>query len=399
MPQGKKIILGVTGSIAAYKSALLTRLLVKEGAEVQVIMSDAAKEFITPLTLSTLSNNPVLSSFWTDRQSGKWNSHVELGLWADLLLIAPVSAHTMAKMANGFCDNLLLAVYLSARCPVMLAPAMDVDMFHHTSTCENMTKLRQRRHYIIPSGTGELASGLTGEGRMAEPEEILDHVHRFFATSGRFTNKKVLITAGPTRESIDPVRYISNHSSGKMGFALAEAFASQGAEVTLVSGPVDIKMQHRGVDVISVNSAEEMYKACLQNHDKADIVVMAAAVADYQPVKVSSEKIKKSGDSMELALTATPDIALELGKRKKSNQLHIGFALETENELDNARNKKERKNFDMIVLNSLKTPGAGFGTDTNQVTLIGKNNAIETFPLKSKSEVAIDIVNAVAELL
>jgi phosphopantothenoylcysteine decarboxylase / phosphopantothenate---cysteine ligase len=399
MPQGKKIILGVTGSIAAYKSALLTRLLVKEGAEVQVVMTDAAKEFITPLTLSTLSNNPVLSSFWTDRQSGKWNSHVELGLWADLLIIAPASAHTLAKMANGFCDNLLTAVYLSARCPVMLAPAMDVDMFHHASTRENIEKLSLRKHYIIPSGTGALASGLTGEGRMAEPEEIMDHVKRFFTPSHRFKNKKVLVTAGPTRESIDPVRYISNHSSGKMGYALAEAFALEGADVILVSGPVEIKKQHENIDLLSVNSAEEMYNACLQKHEVADIVVMAAAVADYQPVKMASEKIKKSGSHMELALTATPDIALELGLRKKPHQLHVGFALETENELENALGKKARKNFDLIVLNSLKTPGAGFGTDTNQVTLIGKNDTAETFPLKNKAEVATDIVNAIAELL
>ncbi|MCC5930701.1 MAG: bifunctional phosphopantothenoylcysteine decarboxylase/phosphopantothenate--cysteine ligase CoaBC [Cyclobacteriaceae bacterium] len=399
MPQGKKIILGVTGSIAAYKSALLTRLLVKSGAEVQIVMTDAAKEFITPLTLSTLSNKPVLSSFWTDRQSGKWNSHVDLGLWADLFLIAPASAHTMAKMANGFCDNLLSAIYLSARCPVMLAPAMDVDMFHHESTRENIGKLKQRNHYILPSGTGELASGLIGEGRMAEPEEIMDHITNFFSPIRRFENKKVLITAGPTRESIDPVRYISNHSSGKMGYALAEAFASEGAEVILVSGPVEVKPQNQKIVLHSVNSAEEMYNACLQEHAGADIAVLAAAVADYRPAITAPEKIKKSGSHLEIELIATPDIAMELGKQKKPHQRHIGFALETENELENARSKKSRKNFDLIVLNSLKTPGAGFGTDTNQVTLIGKNDVVETFPLKSKSEVAKDIVNAVAELL
>ncbi len=397
MLQGKKIILGITGSIAAYKSAILARLFIKAGAEVQVVMTNSAKEFITPLTLSTLTNKPVLSSFWAEG-SGQWNSHVELGLWADAMIIAPATANTLAKTSNGLCDTLLEAVYLSARCPVFFAPAMDLDMLAHQSTQENLEKLKQFGNHIIEPAEGELASGLVGAGRMAEPESIFETIVAFLNRSKRFAGKKILITAGPTFEAIDPVRFIGNHSSGKMGFAIAKVFAEEGAEVILVSGPSHEKIKASAITRIDVVSAEEMYKACLSQHAKVDIVVLAAAVADYKPLEPADQKIKKENSSMMLSLTKTIDIASELGKNKKSGQIHVGFALETENELENAVVKLKKKNFDMIVLNSLRDKGAGFGHETNIVTIINKNLDKNKFPVKTKSEVARDIVNSIAQI-
>jgi len=396
MLQGKKIILGVTGSIAAYKAAVLTRLLVKAGAEVKVIMTSASKDFITPLTLSTLSKNPVLSEFIKD-ESGQWNNHVDLGLWADAMIIAPVSANTLAKMANGLCDNLLLAVYLSARCPVLLAPAMDLDMLQHPASQTNLKKLTEFGNHIIEPGYGELASGLVGNGRMAEPEEIIKYLNTHFTQSNKLKGKTILVTAGPTHEAIDPVRFIGNHSSGKMGFAIAENFANHGAQVNLVTGPTAQHTLHPGIRVIQVVSAENMYNACVELFPKTDIAVLAAAVADYRPVTISDQKIKKKDGTLTLALTKTHDIATSLGKLKHNNQLIVGFALETEQEESNAIKKLESKNFDLIVLNSLNDSGAGFGHDTNKITLIDKQHAIRSFELKNKKEVARDIVSAIIE--
>lgn len=394
--QGKKIVLGVTGSIAAYKAAVLTRLLVKAGAEVKVVMTAAAKEFITPLTLSTLSKNPVLTEFMKD-ETGQWNNHVELGLWADALLIAPASANSIAKMANGVCDNLLSAVYLSARCPVFLAPAMDLDMLAHASTQSNIARLSSFGNHLIDPTHGELASGLTGTGRMAEPEEIVAHLEVFFAIRQKLKGKTVLVTAGPTHEAIDPVRFIGNHSSGKMGFALAECLANAGAHVNLVTGPTSQHTSHAGVSVKRVLSAEDMFNACAELFPKTDIAVLAAAVADYKPTVSADQKIKKKEEKLVLELTKTRDIAASLGNVKHNGQLIVGFALETENEKANALKKLKSKNFDLIVLNSLNDPGAGFGHDTNKITILDREHNARTFELKNKKAVAADIVSVIID--
>lgn len=396
MLQGKKIVLGVTGSIAAYKSAVLARLLVKAGAEVKVVMTDSAKTFITPLTLSTLSKNPALSEFIKD-ESGQWNNHVDLGLWADAMVIAPASANTIAKMATGRCDNLLMAVYLSARCPVFLAPAMDLDMLQHEATKDNLKKIASFGNRILDPGFGELASGLVGTGRMAEPEEILAELDNYFSARNSLKGKKVLVTAGPTHESIDPVRFIGNHSTGKMGFAIAESLANLGARVTLVSGPTALHTSHPDVNVKKVMSAEEMYEACVGVFPETDIAVLAAAVADYKPTVKADQKIKKKEETLTIELTKTRDIAASLGKLKRPGQVIVGFALETEHEHDNARKKLESKNFDLIVLNSLNDAGAGFGHDTNKITLMDRDGNIRAFELKSKKEVARDIVSAILD--
>lgn len=397
MLKGKKIILGVCGGIAAYKSAVLTRLLVKAGAEVKIIMTPSAHHFITPLTLSSLSKNPVLTSFEKEK-TGEWNNHVDLGLWADALIIAPATANTLAKIAHGICDNLLLATYLSARCPVWLAPAMDLDMLQHPSTQNNLEKIRSFGNTLIDPTYGELASGLTGTGRMAEPEDIFQQVEFFFRDGQRLKGKTVLVTAGPTYEAIDPVRFIGNHSSGKMGFAIAEALAQEGASVNLVTGPTDQQTSHPGITVKSVTSAEEMYHACTAVFSTTDITVLAAAVADYRPTVQATEKIKKNG-SLTLELTKTHDIAASLGKLKHNGQFVVGFALETQQEQENALKKLESKNFDLIVLNSLKDAGAGFGHDTNKVTIIDREHKMNSFALKDKKAVAKDIVNAIIENL
>lgn len=396
MLRGKKIILGVTGSIAAYKAALLVRLWVKAGAEVKVIMTPAAHGFITPLTLSTLSKNPVLTDFVKDSH-GQWNNHVELGLWANALVVAPASANTIGKMASGICDNLLLAVYLSARCPVFFSPAMDLDMLQHPSVQSNIKKLQSWGNQLIEPGYGELASGLTGAGRMAEPEEITRILEDCFGKQQRLKGKKVLVTAGPTYEAIDPVRFIGNHSSGKMGFAIAEALASEGAEVNLISGPTQQHAGHSGIHVQHVTSAEQMYNACAALFDSTDITVLAAAVADYRPRNVADQKIKKNGESLSLDLTKTTDIAASLGKRKHNGQMIVGFALETEHEKENAIKKLDGKNFDLIVLNSLNDKGAGFGFDTNKITIINRKLESKEFALKDKKEVARDIVDVIID--
>jgi phosphopantothenoylcysteine decarboxylase / phosphopantothenate---cysteine ligase len=395
--KNKNIVLGVSGSIAAYKSALLVRLLVKAGANVKVIMTDAAKDFITPLTLSTLSKNPVLSSF-TEGSNGVWNNHVELGLWADALVIAPASANTLAKCANGICDSLLLATYLSARCSVFFAPAMDLDMLTHKSTQNNIQKLRAYKNIIIESEVGELASGLEGKGRMAEPEHILEVLEQHFGFNQDLFNKTVLISAGPTQEDLDPVRFISNHSSGKMGYELADTFAKAGAIVKIVSGPVALKASSL-VEVVKVRSAEEMYEKMAEFHEDADIVIFAAAVADYTPKYKADQKIKKNDSEMFIELDKTTDIAAELGMLKSENQIHVGFALETNNELANASSKLERKNFDLVVLNSLQDKGAGFRYDTNKITILYANGEQNEYELKSKELVAVDIKNAVLKIL
>ncbi len=397
MLKDKNILIGVTGSIAAYKIAHLTRLFVKEGARVKIIMSKAATEFITPLTLSTLSKNPVLIEF-KNGDSGEWNNHVELGLWADAMIIAPASANTIAKMANGICDNLLLATYLSARCKVYFAPAMDLDMYQHSSTKANIQKLLQFGNTIIKPENGELASGLVGEGRMAEPEIIVSFIELEFSKNLPLKGKKVLVTAGPTYEAIDPVRFIGNHSSGKMGFALAETLAEQGADVTLVCGPTALSTKNKNIKRIDITSAEELYNAGTKAFQKVDIAILAAAVADFKPVKVASQKIKKSNSSKTIELEPTRDTLAELGKQKKKGQLLIGFALETNNEIENAKLKIKNKNLDLIVLNSLKDKGAGFKTDTNKITLIDKYNKTTKFELKSKQETAKDIIAAIIKL-
>ena len=394
---GKKILVGVSGSIAAYKSALLVRLLIKAGAEVQVLMTQAATEFITPLTLATLSKNPVLSTFTSDAKTGQWNNHVELGLWADAFLIAPATAHTLARCAYGLCDDLLTAVYLSARCPVFFAPAMDLDMYRHGSTMHTMERLRSYGNFIVEAGYGELASGLVGEGRLAEPQELLEVLQRYFAHKSVAVGKRVLITAGPTQEALDPVRYISNHSTGKMGYSIARAFAQAGADVTLVSGPVGLNLPDPSVRLVKVRSAQQMLEASQEYFSASDLVIFAAAVADYAPAEVAAQKIKKQTGTLQLDLTKTPDIALTLGKQKRAHQLLVGFALETENELDNARRKLESKNLDFIVLNSLNDPGAGFAYDTNKITVIDRSGLIRYFELKQKEEAAQDILDIVIE--
>jgi phosphopantothenoylcysteine decarboxylase/phosphopantothenate--cysteine ligase len=395
--KGKKILLGISGGIAAYKTATLVRLFIKAGAHVQVIMTPASKDFITPLTLSTLSKNPVYSSFYNqDEENEKWNSHVDLGLWADVMVIAPATANTMSKMANGACDNLLIATYLSAKCPVYFAPAMDLDMYIHPSTLQSFKALKQFGNTIIPAESGELASGLSGEGRMSEPEHIVAFLETDLESKLPLNGKIILITAGPTYEAIDPVRFIGNHSSGKMGFDIAQSAANLGASVILVSGPTHFKIENDLVKVVPVVSAQEMYEACHNYFEGVDIVIAAAAVADYKPKNVAQNKIKKAADSLTIELEKTKDILASLGEMKK-NQFLIGFALETENEIENAKLKIQKKNLDLIVLNSLQDEGAGFGKPTNKITFIDKNFKIEPMELKSKEAVANDILNKVIE--
>lgn len=395
--KGKKIIVGITGGIAAYKTAHLVREFIKAGSEVKVLMTDAAKEFITPLTMATLSKNPVLTEFFNP-ENGDWNSHVDLGLWADALVIAPATANTLAKMNHGIADNLLLTSYLSAKCPVFFAPAMDLDMYQHPATQKNINGLIKRGHVCIDADSGELASGLIGKGRMAEPIKIFKEVASFFKDKQSLSGKKVMITAGPTYEAIDPVRFIGNYSSGKMGYALAEECRDRGAEVTLISGPVSIA-KPENIKVVNVTSAKQMLDACINNFTEMDIAIMNAAVADYMPAKTSDKKMKRKGDDLTIELKPTKDIAAELGKLKTDEQILIGFALETDNEEQNAAGKLKRKNLDFIVLNSLQDKGAGFGHDTNKISILFKDNNIKKFELKSKLEVAGDIVNVLIEEL
>jgi len=390
---GQNVLLGVTASIAAYKSAHLVREFIKAKANVKVIQTPSSKEFVTPLTLSTLSKNPVLIDFTHDENEKVWNNHVDLGLWADCMIIAPASAKTLSKMVNGECDNLLLATYLSARCPVFFAPAMDLDMFTHPSTQENIQKLIEFGNFFIPPGEGELASGLIGKGRMAEPEEILDFVTKQLFNNLPLSNKKVLITAGPTFESIDPVRFIGNHSSGKMGFSIALEAAKNGAQVELITGPTAQKISHPQISRIDVTSSQEMLDACLSSFKQTDITIMSAAVADYRPKEVLNQKIKKSTNTLNIDLEPTVDILKMLGNLKSSDQFLCGFALETENEELNAQNKLTNKNLDMIVLNSLRDKGAGFKYDTNKISILDKNNKLHKFELKSKVDVAKDIID------
>ena len=394
MLENKKIVLGITGSIAAYKACILARLLIKKGAEVQVVMTPSAKEFITPLTLATLTQKPVVSEFF-DRRDGSWHSHVSLGLWADAMLVAPASASTIGKMANGIADNMLVTTYLSMKAPVFVAPAMDLDMYAHPTTQANLKKLASYGNHIIEPGTGFLASKLEGKGRMEEPEKIVEALEQFFASQQKLAGKKVLITAGPTYEKIDPVRFIGNYSSGKMGFALAETCAEQGAEVTLVSGPVMLQTNHPNIHRIDVESASEMYEAATKHFPKADIAILCAAVADFTPKTTADKKIKRKGDDLTIMLQPTQDIAAALGAKKKKKQVLVGFALETDNELNNAKDKMKRKNFDFIVLNSLQDKGAGFRVDTNKVTIIDRHNGITAYDTKSKKEVAKDIIEAI----
>lgn len=387
--EGKKIVLGVCGSIAAYKSTTLVRLLIKKGCSVQVVMTKDATSFITPLTLSTLSKNPVLVDYY-DPKTGEWNNHVHIALEADLLLLAPLSANTLAKCANGLCDNLLSAVYLSAKSPVIVAPAMDLDMWKHPSTKRNLERICEYGNIIIPPGKGELASGLHGEGRMAEPEEIVEFVERFFQNDLPLIGKKALVTAGPTYEAIDPVRFIGNHSSGKMGYAIAESLQRKGADVILVSGPTSLNAPN-AVHLESVTSAKEMLGKVQEHSLSADIIVMSAAVADYTPKDVAPQKIKKNDAEFSIELVKTADILATVGATKKDHQLLVGFALETNDEIQNAQKKLEKKNLDFIVLNSLNDKGAGFATDTNKITIIERNGLSHQYELKSKAEVADDI--------
>ena len=397
MLKGKKIVLGITGSIAAYKAATLVRGFIKKGAEVQVVMTPAAKEFITPLTLSTLTGKPVVSEFF-DRRDGSWHSHVDLGLWADVMIIAPASASTIGKMANGIADNMLITTYLSMKAPVFVAPAMDLDMFAHPSTQKNLQTLLSYGNRIIEPGTGEMASHLVGKGRMEEPERIVEVIEDFFNEQQELKGKKVLITAGPTYEKIDPVRFIGNYSSGKMGYALAEDCAARGAEVTLVSGPVTMQTHHPNIRRIDVESAEEMYQAASEAFQTADAALLCAAVADFTPETVADQKIKREKDDLVIRLKPTHDIAASLGKVKRAEQVLAGFALETNDELAHAQGKLERKNFDFIVLNSLNDKGAGFRHDTNKITIVDREEAVP-YPLKSKKEVAKDIIDKLSSLI
>lgn len=395
---GKKIILGITGSIAAYKAAFLTRLLIREGAEVKIILTPYGKEFITPVTLATLSKNTVLTEFFR-HDDGYWNSHVDLGVWADIMIIAPATANTIAKMANGIADNLLLTTYLSAKCPVAVAPAMDLDMLRHPATLKNLETLKSFGNYIIEPAAGELASGLEGKGRMEEPENILLWLKEYFKKKNRFDGKRVLITAGPTFEKIDPVRFIGNYSSGKMGYALAETFSGQGASVELISGPVHLHTGNPGIKTHKVESAEEMNQIAGTLFLQMDIVVFAAAVADFKPVNRSATKIKRTGDELLLTLTPTEDIAARLGRRRLEGQILVGFALESENAVTNASKKLSDKNLDLIVLNKLNDPGSGFNVDTNRIIILGKDNNRKDFELKSKQDVAKDIADEVYKLM
>ena len=395
MLKGKHIILGVTGSIAAYKAATLTRLLVKEGASVKVVMTPLAKEFITPLTMATLSKSPIMVDFYNP-ENGDWNSHVDLGLWADLYLIAPASANTIGKMAGGIADNLLLTTYLSAKCPVMVAPAMDLDMYKHPVTQRNLKVLQSFGNIIIEPESGELASGLIGKGRMEEPERIVAFIADYFARQEDFKGKKVVVTAGPTYEKIDPVRFIGNYSSGKMGLAIAEEFAGRGAEVVLVCGPVNLKTSHPAIRRVDVESAVQMYEVTSKEFVNSDVAVLSAAVADFTPKEKADHKIKRGKDDLLLELLPTKDIAAELGRIKTASQLLVGFALETNDEEVNALSKMQRKNLDIIVLNSLNDKGAGFSVDTNKVTILDKAGDKTVYELKTKVEVAKDIVDQIA---
>ncbi len=400
MLTGKKILLGITGSIAAYKIPLLVRLLKKDGADVRVVMTPSAKDFVTPLTLSTLSGNPVLTHGF-DEKTGKWDSHVELGLWADLFVVAPASANTMAKMAHGIADNYLLTVCLSAKCPVMFAPAMDLDMYKHQATQQNIKTLIERGCIFVAPSSGELASGLCGEGRMEEPQKIYEKIKSFFKTKLNFQGKKVLITAGPTYEAIDPVRFIGNHSSGLMGVEIARAFADQGAEVTLVLGPSNISPNRKNINLIPVTSAKEMYDAVMAFFPKTDIAVLSAAVADFRPEVIADQKIKKNpdNDTFTIKLVKTEDILKSVGKIKTENQTIVGFALETENGLENAKKKLHTKNIDLIVLNEMNESGVGFKTKTNKISIITKEDQVTSYELKQKSEVATDILNAIYQYI
>ena len=394
----KNILLGVCGSIAGYKSAALTRLLVKAGANVRIVMTRDATNFITPLTLSTLSKNPVMIDYF-EPKSGVWNNHVELGLWADLMIVAPASANTLAKFSNGLCDNLLSAVYLSAKCPLFFAPAMDLDMWKHPATRKNIESLISYGNIMINPAYGELASGLIGEGRMAEPEDIIEFIHTELKKKLPLKDKKALVTAGPTYEAIDPVRFIGNHSSGKMGFAIAEELSALGASVTLITGPTSLTLSDKTINRVDVTSAEEMLKATTDNFPESSISILSAAVADYRPAEISRIKIKKESFDLTLDLVKTTDILAALGKDKKAWQILVGFALETNNEVENAIEKLRKKNLDFIVLNSLRDEGAGFKNDNNKITIIDKNLIQETFPSKSKKEVAKDICKKVLDLL
>ena len=394
MMKGKKIVLGITGSIAAYKAAVLTRLLIKKGAEVQIVITPAGKEFITPITLSALTSKPVISEFFSQRD-GTWHSHVDLGLWADAMLIAPATASTIGKMAHGIADNMLITTYLSMKAPVFVAPAMDLDMFAHPATQHNLDILRSYGNHIIEPTAGELASHLVGKGRMEEPENIVAALEDFFQKNSSMASKKILITAGPTYEKIDPVRFIGNYSSGKMGYALAEA---RGAEVTLVSGPVNLSVNHPNINRIDVESAEQMYNACMSHYPTSDAGILCAAVADFTPECVADKKIKREKDDLTLNLKPTHDIAAALGKIKTDSQRLVGFALETNDETAHAQDKLKRKNLDFIVLNSLNDKGAGFRCDTNKITIIDSGKA-EEYPLKTKKEVAADIIDKLDSIL
>ena len=397
MMKGKKIVLGITGSIAAYKAAVLTRLLIKKGAEVQIVITPAGKEFITPITLSALTSKPVISEFFSQRD-GTWHSHVDLGLWADAMLIAPATASTIGKMAHGIADNMLITTYLSMKAPVFVAPAMDLDMFAHPATQHNLDILRSYGNHIIEPTAGELASHLVGKGRMEEPENIVAALENFFQKNSSMAGKKILITAGPTYEKIDPVRFIGNYSSGKMGYALAEECAARGAEVTLVSGPVNLSVNHPNINRIDVESAEQMYNACMSHYPTSDAGILCAAVADFTPECVADKKIKREKDDLTLNLKPTHDIAAALGKIKTYSQRLVGFALETNDETAHAQDKLKRKNFDFIVLNSLNDKGAGFRCDTNKITIIDGSKA-EEYPLKTKKEVAADIIDKLDSIL
>ena len=395
---GKKVLLGISGGIAAYKTPNLVRCLVKKGAEVKVVMTDSAKDFVTPLSLSTVSKNPVHSSFKSDDEDGVWNNHVELGLWADFMLICPATANTLFKMANGNCDNLLLGVYLSCKSETFFAPAMDLDMYKHQSTKESINKLISFGNILIPPAHGELASGLSGEGRLPEPHEIVDFIEKHYTKNLPLEGKKVLISAGPTIEELDPVRYISNHSSGKMGYSLAETALSLGAEVKLISGPTNQSISSENIKIVHIKTGNELLEAIRNDYNNSDIVIMAAAVSDYKPIEFSEKKIKKDNNELNIKFEKTTDILFELGQNKK-NQILVGFALENNNELSNAINKLEKKNLDLIVLNSLNDEGAGFGYDTNKITVVDCSGNVTPYKLKKKNEVADDVFKHIIELM
>ena len=395
---GKKVLLGISGGIAAYKTPNLVRCLIKKGAEVKVVMTDSAKDFVTPLSLSTVSKNPVHSSFKSDDEDGVWNNHVELGLWADFMLICPATANTLFKMANGNCDNLLLGVYLSSKSETFFAPAMDLDMYKHQSTKESINKLISFGNILIPPAHGELASGLSGEGRLPEPHEIVDFIEKHYSKNLPLAGKKVLISAGPTIEELDPVRYISNHSSGKMGYSLAETALSLGAEVKLISGPTNQSISSENIKIVHIKTGNELLEAIRNDYNNSDIVIMAAAVSDYKPIEFSEKKIKKDNNELNIKFEKTTDILFELGQNKK-NQILVGFALENNNELSNAINKLEKKNLDLIVLNSLNDEGAGFGYDTNKITVVDCSGNVTPYKLKKKNEVADDVFKHIIELM